>query len=125
MGVAGCGSGGGAAAGTTEHPRQIAIRMVDNDFSQPLIGVTAGETVTFTFTNAGKVVHEGFVGTEAVQAARGTASPTGPEPSNGVLVQPGQTATLTYTFGSPGNLVLGCHLPGHYEAGMRSIIKVN
>ena len=124
FGVVACGSSG-AAKGTKDKPRAITVVMVDNDFSEPIIGVSAGETVTFTFHNNGQVVHEGFVGPVAAQAARGTASESGPEPTGGVLVRPGETGTLTYTFGSVGQLILGCHLPGHYEAGMRSTINVS
>jgi uncharacterized cupredoxin-like copper-binding protein len=120
-----CGGGSAVGKGTPDQPRAIAIRMVENDFSEPVIGVSAGETVTFTFTNRGKVAHEGFIGTAAAQTARGTASETGPEPTNGVMVAPGQTGTLTYTFSTTGGLILGCHLPGHYEAGMHAAITVN
>jgi uncharacterized cupredoxin-like copper-binding protein len=123
LGVAACGSDR-AAKGTKAKPRAVALVMVDNDFSEPIIRVSAGETVTFTFRNNGKVVHEGFVGPVAAQAARGTASESGPEPAGGVLVRPGEAGTLTYTFGGAGQLILGCHLPGHYEAGMRSTINV-
>jgi uncharacterized cupredoxin-like copper-binding protein len=120
-----CGGGGGVDKGTPDQPRAVSIIMRDNDFSEPLIGVSVGETVTFTFKNNGKLVHEAFIGNAAAQTARGTAAEAGPEPQNGVLVAVGQVGTLTYTFTTPGSLVLGCHLPGHYEAGMHASIRVN
>ncbi len=41
-----------------------------------------------------------------------------------VDVPPGQTVTLVYTFDQPGTLLYGCHVPGHYAAGMRGTITV-
>ena len=39
-------------------------------------------------------------------------------------VPAGQTARLIYTFQQPGTLLFGCHVPGHYPAGMRGTITV-
>ena len=41
-----------------------------------------------------------------------------------VEVAPGETATLVYTFDEPGELLYGCHVPGHYAAGMVGTITV-
>ena len=41
-----------------------------------------------------------------------------------VEVAPGETATLVYTFDEPGTLLIGCHVPGHYAAGMKGTITV-
>lgn len=41
-----------------------------------------------------------------------------------IEVAPGATGDLTYTFDEPGTLLLGCHEPGHYEAGMVATIVV-
>ncbi len=35
-----------------------------------------------------------------------------------VDVPPQETVTLVYTFDEPGTLLYGCHVPGHYTAGM-------
>jgi len=42
-----------------------------------------------------------------------------------VQIPAGQTATLVYTFSKPGTLIYGCHVSGHYAAGMRGTITVN
>ena len=42
---------------------------------------------------------------------------------NSVLVEPGKTAELTWTFGRADNLEFACNVPGHYQAGM--VGKVN
>ncbi len=43
---------------------------------------------------------------------------------NMVSVEPGQTAELTFSFAAPGDLLIGCHEAGHYEAGMRARLIV-
>jgi uncharacterized cupredoxin-like copper-binding protein len=37
---------------------------------------------------------------------------------NGVIVAPGKTGTLIWTFTKAGTLQYACHVPGHYAAGM-------
>jgi uncharacterized cupredoxin-like copper-binding protein len=37
---------------------------------------------------------------------------------NNVLVEPGKTAELTWTFSKAGSLEFACNIPGHYQAGM-------
>lgn len=44
---------------------------------------------------------------------------------NTVEVRPGETGELTVTFDKPGDVVIGCHQPGHYEAGMRATVAVS
>jgi uncharacterized cupredoxin-like copper-binding protein len=41
-----------------------------------------------------------------------------------MTVPAGETATTTYTFADPGELIIGCHLPGHYAYGMRAVVRV-
>ena len=42
---------------------------------------------------------------------------------NSVLVEPGKTAELTWTFTRADNLQFACNVPGHYQAGL--VGKVN
>lgn len=37
---------------------------------------------------------------------------------NSVLVEPGKTAELTWTFAKATDLEFACNVPGHYQAGM-------
>ena len=39
-----------------------------------------------------------------------------------VLVLPGQKAVIRFTPKTAGTFELGCHIPGHYEAGMQGTI---
>jgi len=43
---------------------------------------------------------------------------------NSVLVEPGKTAELTWTFTRADNLEFACNVPGHYQAGMVGKVKV-
>jgi Cu+-exporting ATPase len=100
-----------------------ALRFVPNQ-----LDVRAGETIAFEIRNAGAVPHEFFIGTSAEQQAHEAEMANGSQmmdEPNGVDVPAGTTARLVYTFDQPGMLEYGCHVPGHYAAGMRGTITVN
>jgi uncharacterized cupredoxin-like copper-binding protein len=92
--------------------------------------VPAGRPVTFVVTNTGTVLHEFTLGDEADQAAHdremmeagGMSMPKDEEDAIGV--EPGQTKELTYTFAAPGATLAGCHVIGHYAAGMKAEITI-
>jgi uncharacterized cupredoxin-like copper-binding protein len=44
---------------------------------------------------------------------------------NSVLVEPGKTAELTWTFTKATNLEFACNIPGHYQAGMVGKLTVS
>ncbi|WPN56012.1 cupredoxin family protein [Pseudomonas sp. P9_31] len=44
---------------------------------------------------------------------------------NSVLVEPGKTAELTWTFTKATNLEFACNIPGHYQAGMVGNLTVS
>jgi uncharacterized cupredoxin-like copper-binding protein len=39
-------------------------------------------------------------------------------------VAAGAIAETTFTFEGPGTLIFGCHLPGHYDYGMRGTVRI-
>jgi uncharacterized cupredoxin-like copper-binding protein len=41
-----------------------------------------------------------------------------------VTIAPGDSVTVLATFEEPGEVLIGCHQPGHWEAGMRGTITV-
>jgi uncharacterized cupredoxin-like copper-binding protein len=123
-------------------PRVIDVEMSDDmTFAPSPITVASGETVTFRFHNGGTVVHEALIGDEDTQMEHGAemsgssdTAMAGMDMGTGsghdaasdtlVTVDPGGTADLTYTFDGPGTLLIGCHEPGHYEAGMMATITI-
>jgi len=44
---------------------------------------------------------------------------------NSVLVEPGKTAELTWTFSKAAALEFACNIPGHYQAGMVGKLTVS
>ena len=141
-----CGGDGGSdsaegAGGSAGTPRTIEVTMTDMAFTPSQLDVTDGETVTFVFRNDGAVRHEAVIGTSAEQEAHhtemaemgdahdgmeGGTMPHGEETTemHSVVVEPGDTLEMTHTFESDGPLMIGCHEPGHWEAGMKMDIDV-
>jgi uncharacterized cupredoxin-like copper-binding protein len=79
-------------------------------------------------TNPGTVAHDFVIGNENAQQAHerqmAVGATDGMLGGSSIEVPAGATATLVYTFDQPGTLLFGCHVPGHYAAGMRGTISV-
>ena len=99
--------------------------------------VRRGDNVRFEFRNAGAVVHEAFIGDQAAQDSNamemsGSGAVSTDDmggmahggDSEVLSVDPGKTGTLSYTFADSGTFIIGCHQPGHYEAGMTVTVTV-
>jgi P-type Cu+ transporter len=120
----------GEAAALVQPGRTIHVEANDSmRFVPGDIRVESGETVAFVVTNTGVVPHEFVVGDAHVQeehAQEMTADGGhGDDTGNAITIAPGETETLVYTFESTDEpLFYGCHLPGHYEAGMMGTITV-
>ncbi|MGZ8599326.1 MAG: cupredoxin domain-containing protein [Actinomycetota bacterium] len=112
-----CSNGGG---------REITVEMFEMGFEPSSIRVAEGEAVTFVVENTGVSTHELFVGDEAAQEAREAllAGGSTPEDPSSILLRNGESGELTYTFGDAGELLYGCHVIGHYAAGMVGSITV-
>jgi uncharacterized cupredoxin-like copper-binding protein len=114
--------------------RTIQIATTDQfRFTPSDITVREGETVAFVITNTSNAPHEFVIGDEAVQHAHEEEMAAGDEGMDNDMVDgqpyavdvaPGETATLVYTFGKPGTVLIGCHVPGHYAAGMTGTITI-
>ncbi len=114
------------------------VRVVMNDrfrYRPNAIMVRAGRRVTFAVTNAGKLPHEFTLGDRATQldherrdaahAGDGRPRPHPRAAGGGTLtVPPGETRRLTWTFDEPGLVLYGCHVLGHWAAGMKGTIVV-
>jgi uncharacterized cupredoxin-like copper-binding protein len=105
--------------------RTVNVRMVDTAFEPASIRVQAGETVRFRFENQGRLPHDAFIGDAAAQAGHGAdmGHDHGDDPA-AVSVPAGGTAELVYTFDEAGETLIGCHQPGHYQAGMVATVTV-
>lgn len=137
--LAACSTGGGAttspaapgssAPSTSAAATRIEVNLTDALKIEPApMTVPAGVPVTFVVTNSGATDHEFYLGDEEAQAAHekemaeiGGMKHDEPE---GIAVKPGETKELTYTFAEAGETFAGCHVAGHYGAGMKAEITV-
>jgi len=123
--------------GSSAAPREVNIIARDWSFQPATVDVVAGETVLLHVVNGGLTVHEAVVGDDAVQdawekaeAAAAVGAKPGPTPR--VSLDP-SVGGLRGVVGSgqrvdqlrkgpaeepPGGLVVGCHIPGHWDRGM-------
>ncbi|MDY7565409.1 cupredoxin family protein [Pseudomonas sp. RTC3] len=68
--------------------------------------------------------HEAMDHGSMMQGAMSNDKPMKHDAPNSVLVEPGKTAELTWTFSKASNLEFACNIPGHYQAGMVGKINV-
>ncbi|VVN00847.1 plastocyanin/azurin family copper-binding protein [Pseudomonas fluorescens] len=139
----------GQPAPAAKATRSIEVVMEDMSFTPQAIDIKAGETVRFVLVNKGQLLHELNLGDAAMHARHqqemlqmqqsGMLTPTGikamdhgkmdhgmkHDDPNSVLVEPGKTAELTWTFNKATSLEFACNIPGHYQAGMVGKLTVS
>lgn len=120
------GEPGDPSGGDTEIP---VVASDELKFDPATIEVKAGEVVTFIVRNEGKTEHEFVLGDEAYQLAHAKDVAEGghdmEDMENAVTVAPGETAELTWRFSEGGEVLYGCHVPGHYDGGMVGTVEVD
>ncbi len=92
-----------------------------------------GETIAFVVTNPNDIAHEVYIGDMADQMAHHATHMALPSDQQqlathygmGLFLDPHGTGVFTYHFATAGQVFLGCHLPGHWEAGMRAVVTVS
>ena len=123
----------GAPADAGDADRTIEVAANDDLTYDPVtIEVEAGETITFTVTNTGQAVHEFTLGDEAYQAEHeeemaemmASGETMAHDDPNTLSLEPGETGELTWHFTESGEVLFGCHQPGHYAGGMVGNIDV-
>jgi uncharacterized cupredoxin-like copper-binding protein len=125
LGLAACSS----AQTDTNQPVTVKVTADDFSFQSSLTTFKVGVPYHFEVTNNGKVEHE-FMLVKPIAAGMMEME----EMDDMALahieeddLQPGTTQSFDYTFTEPapaGQLEFSCHLPGHYEAGMKLPITV-
>ena len=123
---------GGFSFGAPGNPSAATrtIEVVTKDpyeFDPEDVEVDSGETVTFVVTNEGDTEHEFVLGDEEYQESHDEAMAAGEmhHEGNAVTVAPGATEEITWTFPAEGEVLYGCHVAGHYDAGMVGAIRVS
>jgi uncharacterized cupredoxin-like copper-binding protein len=133
--------------GSASSPREVNIIAKDWEFIPNPVDFVAGETVLLHIVNGGLEIHEVVIGDAAVQGAWEVAEaatvghPPGPTPLVSVppevaglrvVVASGQRVDLVWTVaaeagagaGPATDLMIGCHIPGHWEKGMVVPIRI-
>jgi uncharacterized cupredoxin-like copper-binding protein len=129
------GDGGEFAFGEPGDPadadRVIEVTTSDDlQFDPSLVSVEMGETIEFQVSNPGTVAHEFVIGDEPFQEAHedemaemeGDMLP--PDEVYAIGLEPGETRSIAWTFSADGVVEYGCHVPGHYDAGMVGTVTV-
>lgn len=126
-------SAAATGTGTAESPRSVDLTMTDETTFEPArIEGHRGETVRFRVRNVSNEGHEAYIGTDAEQRLHETRhyALSADEQTKtthmgyGIHVAPFGTGELVFRFDEDTEYVIGCHYPGHYEAGMRAVIDV-
>jgi uncharacterized cupredoxin-like copper-binding protein len=127
-----------ASAGSDVRPEPGEARVVelsvteDARFTPDRIEVQLGETIRFVMDNPTASDHEMFIGSAAEQDGHhaehtGVAAQDQAGVSHfgyGAFLPAFGDAVLEWTFSQAGDVLIGCHLPGHYEGGHVATVVV-
>jgi uncharacterized cupredoxin-like copper-binding protein len=141
----------GKAGDPAKVTRTIEIVMYDNYYEPEKITLKQGETVRFVVKNAGELVHEFNIATadmhlahapemmmmvdhgvlepdrinwEAAKKMQATMGHGMHAEPNSLLLEPGKSGEIVWTFPDHAELQFACNIPGHYDAGMQGPIKL-
>jgi uncharacterized cupredoxin-like copper-binding protein len=103
----------------------VEIDIHHSRFQPDRLTVVAGTRVRFLVVNDDPIHHELITGGPEVHLrhAKGTEAEHPSIPGE-VTVGPNAMAITTFTFDEVGIFEFACHLPGHYEYGMRGEVEV-
>jgi uncharacterized cupredoxin-like copper-binding protein len=119
----------GIAGDVKDVKRTIDCKMLDTmRFSPDRIDARLGETLRFTASNNGRVLHEFVIGTKQENAAHYELMKKFPNMEHDepwmAHVAAGGKSEIIWTFNRPGEFEFACLIAGHYEAGMVGKIVV-
>jgi uncharacterized cupredoxin-like copper-binding protein len=110
--------------------RTVKVTALDAlAFNPGRITVAKGETITFEVTNTGEIRHEFVIGDADFQREHEREMASGDmsmeHEGTALVLDPGQTGSLAWTFTQAGEVLYGCHEPGHYDGGMVGTIQIS
>lgn len=120
------------SAATTDVDRVVEIDMEDIAFSVTELEFSVGERVRFVFENVGEAPHEAIIGDMHVQQEHEAEMAEGGGHHDGghhgdlsmISLESGESGSFVHEFTEAGELWMGCHVPGHWDAGMSTRITV-
>lgn len=112
--------------------RTIEVTARDIEFSTSEIEVEPGETIRFVIHNEGMLDHDFTIGDRETQDAHraemqemmGHMDDHNHGAHNAVMIPPGETRELVWTFSGEEDVMFGCNIPGHFEAGMHGDFEI-
>jgi uncharacterized cupredoxin-like copper-binding protein len=119
----------GKAGKATQVTRTIQVEMRDTmRFVPANFSVKQGETIRFVVKNTGKLKHEFTLGTDKDLKEHYEVMKKFPDmehaDDNMLSVAPGQMGEMLWKFSKAGSVNIACLHVGHYEAGMKGVVKV-
>ena len=99
-------------------PEVVNVTLSDLKIESSMMSFQTGKTYEFVVTNRGNINHEFMI------------TPMGGGHQMGMMeiseegMRPGMMQTRRFTFSEGGEFEFACHLPGHYEGGMKFPITV-
>ncbi len=113
-------------AGASQPAAEIMVEATDFSYSPVSLTVPAGQPVTLTLKNSGKVEHDFVI--EKINVTDVEASDSGPAAHHQMgdapeydlhfFAKAGETETLKFTALEPGTYEIFCSIEGHKVAGM-------
>jgi len=109
----------------SEPATEITVEAIDFGYDPASITVAAGQPVTLTLENNGKVEHDFVI--EKIEVTDIEASETGPAQHHQMdqpeydlhfFARAGESEVLQFTPQQPGTYEIFCSIQGHREAGM-------
>ena len=126
--------GFGEAAPDASPDRTVEIVAHDTMRYEPeQVTVKAGQVVRFLVHNEGKLQHSFTLGSPQYQRNHEREMQGMPLEElaghmegnpNGMVVQPGETGRLQWRFEADGPVQFACHIPGHFDAGMKGRLRI-
>ena len=118
----------------TEASRAVTITMMERDdggmvFEPASLVVSEGETLRLKFVNKGELDHEfvmdGHDGIMEHKELMERFPEMEHDDPNSIRLAPGATGEIIWTFAKAGDFGFACLIPGHYDSGMKGVIKVS
>ena len=120
-----------SAASEPDEGYVVEVAMVEFGYQLDRDTVPAGEPVTFRFTNEGQIEHEAMFGSMHQQEEFASSEGHGDHGSEGhhgeiaaITLDAEDAGEMVMVFEEPGEVLMGCHLPGHWDAGMVASFEV-
>jgi uncharacterized cupredoxin-like copper-binding protein len=118
--------------GTDAEVRDVPVMMQDIAFEPDVIEVRRGEVVRLSFENRGALVHDFTIDSMPMGRMTMTGGMTGDGHGGhgaGVAMHmaldAGQHGMIDFEATEAGEYIFYCDEPGHREAGMHGILRVN